>query len=481
MVPVITDHNDKNMPQNAKFPVREQDGQGQSPLASGPVRPASQTSSQTIAESHDPRTILSSVAQQEVDIKKLSQSLKSLQDRMFALERRDLRASSKDSLRMEQDMFIDNFEAMLGALKETRSAGRTMEELRSENELLKRRLHAITAPNGSDADEDSSSIAAGTAVKLPSTAPSIPVKKKRQYVRRKPLGTQKPVMPAAPDMVDPDSRSATNFNQDDASQLGGLQALEQISSAMAQASSTNQLQMSNGDVSQDFDAHPIEVAGNGLSNINHALSTGSEPCMRQQQKRRKIHPVAVGDSGKAGQYSTKDATAAFTSAPTGSHPDGFQVESRVTGGTTTMQSTELHQKIVTPIQNAAISCGILSADETVIDPALRSTSVPPTQSLPVPDVLSSIENPPDGRQPRQFTPQGKSDGVQQYDSIHEARIREYKARDALRKRKARAISTEKKKMSVEGIFKHEEKIRARDKMVKELMEREEMLENEDDF
>lgn len=210
VVPVITDHNDKNMPQNAKFPVREQDGQGQSPLASGPVRPASQTSSQTIAESHDPRTILSSVAQQEVDIKKLSQSLKSLQDRMFALERRDLRASPKDSLRMEQDMFIDNFEAMLGALKETRSAGRTMEELRSENELLKRRLHAITAPNGSDADEDSSSIAAGTAVKLPSTAPSIPVKKKRQYVRRKPLGTQKPVMPAAPDMVDPDSRSATD-------------------------------------------------------------------------------------------------------------------------------------------------------------------------------------------------------------------------------------------------------------------------------
>ncbi len=146
-----------------------------------------------------------------------------------------------------------------------------------------------------------------------------------------------------------------------------------------------------------------------------------------------------------------------------------------------MQETTLHPSIATQLQDAANLFNISSTDEMMIDPALRSTSVPANQTLPAPVVLSPIENPPAQRESVDPAPQKKAADGPQYDSDQERRIREYKARDALRKRKARAALIGKKKVVGEEKFKQEEKIRARDRMVRELMEREEMLENDGDL
>jgi hypothetical protein len=132
--------------------------------------------------------------------------------------------------------------------------------------------------------------------------------------------------------------------------------------------------------------------------------------------------------------------------------------------------------IAAVLEDAALASDTANGADNMIDPALRSSHVPD----PSLSVLSSIENPPAPRRTRQST-QPAMNTTTKYDEVHEARIREYKARDALRKRNSRAKSSDKKRKDGDEQFKQDEKIKARDRMVQELMEREEMLENDGDL
>jgi hypothetical protein len=401
-----------------------------------------------------------------MDIKKVSQTLQSLQDRMLALEksmidiRTGSRASSLDGGRSGQDIFIENFETMLGAFKDTRSAERTMEDLRAENEQLKQRLHSVGDPTLSEVDDESLRTALRMTSTVPSTAPEVPAKKKRPYTRRK-----APPQRAAPGMT----IFTPNYDQEDPSQLGGMAALKEIAAAMAQASPTNQAQSSYSEVNHGSNSYFDENSANGLSDFNHAFSNSNQVATSQPTKRRRTGEGMLKDCDERNVV-----TDTVGLAPKSTYPDWHLEELRFAAGDSTVHRIESPHSVGKHFD-------IAGADEMMIDPELRSTSVPVNQSLPQPAVLSSIENPPDQRQTGQSAQQVKPNGTPHYDSVHEARIKEYKARDALRKRKSRAVSSEKKKIVGEDKFKKEEKIRARDRMVKELMEREEMLENDGDL
>lgn len=436
------------------------------PTVNIPERATIQRSPQTHGARCEDPEILNRIAQQGMDIKKLSQTLESLQDRMLALEksmidvRTGSRASSTDGRSSGQDMFIENFESVLGAFKDAKSAERTMGDLRAENEQLKQRLRSVGGSTLSEFGDESLRTVIGTTPTVPSTAPEVPPKKKRPYTRRKPP----PERTAAGMKI-----FASNDDQEDPSQLGSLAALKEITAAMAQVYPTNRAQSSNSEVNYESNSYIDETSANCLSDFHYALSNSDQLATSQPTKCRRTGEGMLKDGDER-----NGATDAVGLAPKSIHRDQLLEELRFVAGDSTVQGIGSHRSVGKHFD-------IAGADETMIDPALRSTSVPVNQSLLQPAVLSSIENPPDQRQTGQSAQQEKPKGTPQYDSVHEARIREYKARDALRKRKSRAISSEKKKMVGEDKFKKEEKIRARDRMVKELMEREEMLENDGDL
>lgn len=451
---------------------------GESEPATSPKR------SQTCAEVWEAQKISKRFAQQGTDIKNISKILKSLQDRMHALEKsminahRSFRAPSANASRMEQDVLIDNFEAIFAAIKDARGAERTMQDLRSENEQLKRRLHSAEAPISGELGDESSRSADGTTSKT-LTDPSLDVRRKTPYTQRKPRATQKENTPTASDFVDPVSSFASKHDQDDASQLGSLTALKEIAAAMAQSSSMSQTQMPNHLVQHEFGGHSDGNLASDLSHGNNAFSNENGPPPNQPKKRRRTRDGMLGDGNKSEPNApTKNATDTIDSPQTRNSLDQFHKELRRTAGLSTLQGEEHHWP---RSQNEATPFEVAGTEDMMIDPTLLSTSVSDNRCLPAPDVLSSIENLPNQRQTRKIAQPEKTTWAPQYDSVHEARIREYKARDALRKRKSRAESIEKKKMVGEDKFKKEEKIRARDRMVKELMEREEMFEDDGDL
>lgn len=483
----MAEHVQESMLRTTRPRLRDHDSQEQSPTASEPVQATLKTPLQTSPEGLEARAVLSRFAQQDVDIKKLSRNLESLQDRMLALEksmigvRADSRSSSMEGLRGGQDMFIDDFEAMHGDLKDARFVATTMEDLRLENEQLKQKLHSAAAPTVGEVNDLSSKGAADKAAIFPSTAPSLPAKKKRPYTRRKPLASRNSTTPAASGLVDPDSSFASIHDQSHPSQLGSLAALKEITAAMAQAPSASQRRISNDPLDHGFGGHCDQNPENGSLGADlAALSNGDDMMTSQPNKRRRIGGdlMTGGDNPAVSGSGKNEAAHVADLASTSSHPE----EPRLKAEFPTLQGTRPHRSIARQLQDVAKTFEIAGTDEMVIDPALRSTCVPADHNSPVPGVLLSIENPPDQGQSRQSSqPRKSSSGTPQYDSEQERRIREYKARDALRKRKSRAASSGKKKMDGEEKFKQEEKIRARDRMVKELMEREEMLEDDGDL
>ncbi len=432
------------------------------------------------------QTILSRFTQQAIEIKKLYSNLESLQDRMLVLEksmtdiRTHPRTSSIDDLKGGQNMFIDNFEAMLGAMKDARSAAITIEGLRSENNQLKQRLSCSSAFKISETQSEPSKSAVEMATGIPVTGAPDHAEKQRPHTRRKPPSPLNSTAGAASGSVAVGSGFASNQDEDDASHIDSLTALNQIAAAMAPAPSISRAQ--SGASIQHFGNDHGEELVSVLSSIDYVSAGGDDLLTTQPKKRRRTGDM-IPDWEELERCATKKRTATY--APDlfsiSSPEDQSQEQSGVKAESSTMQETRLHPPIATQLQDAANSFNISSTDEMLIDPALRWTSVPANQTLPAPAVLSSIENLPAQRQPVHPVPQKKGAGGPQYDSDQERRIREYKARDALRKRKARAASIGKKKIVGEKKFKQEEKIRARDRMVRELMEREEMLENDGDL
>ena len=476
--PIITAHTQKDMLQITKSTIRGHDSPEQSPITGGSAQASPEAGTTTCR-----------FAQQDMDIKKLSRNLELLQDRMLALEksityrRTDSLALSMGGQRSGQDMVINNFEVMLGYLKDAQSSRRIMDSLRSENEQLKQRLNAVAAPTVGEVDDELSRSAIGTGPRVPSTTPSVPAKKKRPYTRRKPLATQKSSTLAASNSVVPDSNFACNQDRDEQVQLGSLAALNEITAAMAQDPSTRQAQTSNRAVSHGLSSHFDENSADDLSSdVSQVLQSENVPTTGQS-KRRKTSDEGLVDGNYSEIYTRKgkEATHVADLGYTSKHFDRRHEEPRPRAEHSTLQGTEPDQPLPIQPQDAATAFNILRTDETMIDPALRSTSIPGTQPAPVHGVLSSIRNPPNQKQTRHSAQPEKTSATPQYDSDQERRIREYKARDALRKRKSREQSAGKKKMDGEERFLREEKIRARDRMVKELMEREETLEIDGDL
>jgi hypothetical protein len=459
------------------------------PAAEADKRCAPQSWSLSPVGSKEAEPVPSRLRQHDIDIKQLSQKIDSLQDRMLALEnsiievRTDLRASSLGDVRIGQDMFIENFQAIFAAMKDARSANKAMEELRSENESLKQELRSIPAPAAAEIRQASLESPFSEAAKAPFLAAPAPVKRKRPYTRRKPLVLHKAATPAATDMNDADSSFTSQHDIDDPPTPVGLAALNQITAAMAQNYSNSQSQTLNDLADHESGSYTDDKLTNGNAILNHNLGDGADLPMVPPRKRRKSHEEVIGDCGVAGRRGREKGNQrnADGSLTPNSCPNQPFEEQRPIAEPMFLQKAEPAQPRAAQLKDGAAHFDMADVDDTVIDPALRSTSVTSRPPLPAPNVLWSIENPPEQRQARQSIQQEKTDSASQYDSIHEARIREYKARDALRKRKTRVISTEKKKMDGEDKFKQEEKIRARDRMVKELMEREEMLDNDGDL
>lgn len=422
------------------------------------------------------QTFSSRLAQQDADIEKLYQDIDLLGDKVLALERSlielrtELRMSSMIVTGSGQDVLIDGFETMLGAMKGARSASKNLEDLRAENERLKQHLRTNSAPITDEVDRPTSETGKAEAPSAPRVAPT---KKKRPYTRRKRLATQKSVTPAAIEMSDPDSSLVSNHDQEDASHLDSLAALSQITAALGEPVTANQAQILTDN---DTLGQVTEDNANGPSEPSHSLGN----CDNQQKKRQRPREEVITDGGVPGSYQRKKRTSieADDSGSTNNHFEQPDHEQQLIASILSLPESDPHQSLPAQLHNAALDFDIATTDEMAIDPALRSTSVRSIQLQPPQNVLSSIANPPDKKSNEQ---QEKTGGELQYDSIHEARIREYKARDALRKRKSRAASSEKKKMQGDDKFKQDEKIKARERMVKELMEREEMLENDDDL
>ncbi|ERF68594.1 hypothetical protein EPUS_04692 [Endocarpon pusillum Z07020] len=484
--PIVTENVRKDMLRAARSSSQDRVIHDQTPTVSSPVQTPCQEQSQTLPAGQEVEKVLSRFTQQDMGIKKLSRDLESLQNRMLALEksmtdiRTYSRAASIDGPKSGRDMFIDNFEAMFDALKDARSAAITIEGLRSENEQLKQRLSYSAAPTISETQNEPSESVVETASDIPITGALEPVKEKRSYIRRKPLASRKSTTRAAPGSLGPESGFASNHDEDDASYIDSLTALNQISAAMAPALSTSQAQ--SGASNQHFSNHLGEESASLLSNANYIPAIGENILTTQPRKRRRTGDM-LPNREDLKSYATK--TRGATHAADLSSDSGSRYQSReplqIKAESSTSQETGLRPSIATQLQNAADSFNIASTDKMMIDPALRSTGAPANPNPPALAVLSSIENPPAQRQPMHPAPQARTVGGPQHESDQERRIREYKARDALRKRKARAASTGKKKIVGEERFKQEEKIRARDKMVRELMEREEMLENDSDL
>jgi hypothetical protein len=476
----------KNNPQDTRSLSLPRGPNEQFRIAEPLVRAASQMSGPQSFGFQDAQDFPTRFAQQDVDIRRLSKSLDSLQDRMLALEksmtqiRMELRASGV-GCGNGQDLVIDSFEAMLGAMKDTRYASRAMEDLRAENEELKQRLHSKLTPTTGQVEDECPTATVETAAGVASTAAPEPPKKKRAYARRKPGAHQKSVTPAASATGDPASSFCANHEQDGPSQIGGLAALDQITAAMSRTHSASPAQVLNGPENQVLPGYPRRNFTHGIPDLNQGLQDGNEPITSQPDKGPRIAEAITRDVDVAGSYARKKRKSgeADTQDPAGSQVDKGE-EPRITAEQSALPGTEPLQSFATQLQNAAAPFEIAATDEMMIDPALRSATMPINPELPVSNVLSSIENPPDQRQTRKFT-QESNTGMAVYDSVHESRIRDYKARDALRKRKSRAKTCDKKKQDGEDQFKQEEKIRARDKMVRELMEREEMLENDGDL
>jgi hypothetical protein len=436
--PIFKRQGHKNMQQSARFPMFFSGNQERMLAPEACLRSASQFSSTSPVGHQETKTISSRLAQQDIDIKKLSRGIDSLQDRMLALERSmvevrtNLRDSSMIGMQSGQDVFIDGFDDLQGAAKDVRAVNGAMEDLRSENERLRQKLRRMDPLSAGEIKDELVEAATGMMARSSSATAPEPVKKKRSHPRRKSAAPAKAITPA---VADPDSSFAPNHNQDDPIQLGSLAALNEITAAMTRASSTGELQISNG--SADYQKND-ESPANGALYLEPGFNDGNDLLMSQQRSRRRISDEIISGDEEAGIYAQKKKLPRY---------------------------------------------GVVGMDEMMIDPALRSASVLANGQLPVSDVLSAIENPPDQKETRKIesVQHEKTSGASRYDSIHETRIREYKARDALRKRKAREISMEKKKRDGENQFKQDEKIRAREKMVKELMEREEMLEDDGDL
>ncbi|KAF7503463.1 hypothetical protein GJ744_003722 [Endocarpon pusillum] len=471
--PIVTENVRKDMLRAARSSLQDGVIHEQTPTVRSSVWTPFQEPSQTSPAGQEVQGVLSRFTQKDMEIKMLSRDLESLQNRMLALEksmtdiRTYSRAASIDGLKSGQDMFIDNFEALFGALKDARSAAITIQGLRSENEQLKQRLSYSAAPKISQTQNEPSESVVEMATDIPITGAPKPAKAKRPYIRRKPLASRKSTTRAASGSVGPDSGFASYHDEDDASYIDSLKALNQISAAMAPALSTSRAQ--SGASNQHFSNHRDEESVSVLSNANYIPASGENPLTTQPKKRRRTGDMLPNQEDPE-RYAT-DSGSRYQS----------REQSQVKAESSTSQETGLLPSIATQLQNATDSFNIASTDKMMIDPALRSTGVPANPNPPAPAVLSSIENPPAQRQPMHPAPQARTVGGPQHANDQERRIRDYMARDASRKRKARAASAGKKKIVGEERFKQEEKIRARDKMVRELMEREEMLENDGDL
>jgi hypothetical protein len=482
VLPLIAEHLDQSTLRSTTPRLQHFDRQEQCAKASETAEATSQTPLGTYPESLEDPESLSRSAQQDMKIKKLYKDIELLQGRMLVLEqfltgaRSDPGSFLMDRMKHGQSLISDTFEAMIGAGQGARSVATTVEDPRLENVPLKQERKYIVAQV---ANEVSPNVALHKAVGSPSTAPSLPTKKKKPYSRRKPPTTARnSIITAASGVVAQSTRFASIADPDDSSQIGSLAALKEITAAMAQAPSACRTTLSNDMVHHGFGADHDQKAETGSPSAELTLGNGDDTMRSQPNKRRRTSGKEMSADDAATAVCGKNKAADVTDlASLSNHPE----EQQLNIGFPILQGAATRPSIVTQLQDAANTFQIAETDELMIDPALRSTYAPTRQSLAEPGVLSSIENPPDQPRSRQSSQQRSNNGTPQYDSDQERRIREYKARDALRKRKARAASTGKKKMDGEEKFKQEEKIRARDRMVKELMEREEMLENEEDL
>ncbi len=252
--------------------------------------------------------MLGRFTQQDIEIKKLYSTLESLQDRMLVLEksmtdiRTHPRASSKNDLKGGQDVFIDNFEAMLGALKDARSAAITIEGLRSENRQLKERLSHPDALTISETQNEPFKTVVEMATGIPITGAPDPAEKKKPYTRRKPLPSRNSTARAASQSVGLESGFASNHDGDDVSHIDSFTALNQITAAMAPAPSTSRAQ--SGASNQHFGNHLREELVGVLSNVDYVSASGDDLLTTQPKKRRRTGDM-IPDWEKLERYATK--------------------------------------------------------------------------------------------------------------------------------------------------------------------------------
>jgi hypothetical protein len=481
VLPLIAEHLDQSTVRSTT--TRQQDflGQEQSPAATEIAVTTSQTPLDTCPKSLEDPALLSHLAQQDANIKKLFGNLDLLQWRMLALEKFMIGARTNsgsfptDGAKHGQDLTIDSFEPTIGAGQSARSVTATVEDLRLGSEQLKQELNSIAAYV---AKEGSPKATLDKALGSPSTAPSLTAKKKKSYTRRKPPTSRSSTTTAATGVVASGTHFASVDVQDDSSQIGSLAALREITTAMAQAPSICQTAISSNDLVHYGSGTECDYkAENGSPDVELTSTNRSDTTRSQPNKRRRTSGKEMsGDDAATSVYGKNEVADVAGLTSMGNHSEQQHLDS----GSLILQEAVTRPSVVTLLQHAANTCQIANT-ELMIDPALRSTRTPTCQTLAEPGVLSSIENLPDQPRSKQTSQHPSNNGAPKYDSDQERRIKEYKARDALRKRKARAASTGKKKMVGEEKFKQEEKIRARDRMVKELMEREEMLENEGDL
>ena len=284
-------------------------------------------------------------------MRKLSRDIVSLEDRMIALEksmievRTNLRDSSTNRARSAQNLFDDSRHRFQGATEDVRVISETMEDLRSENERLRQRLRRVEEPHATTELKDPSvDAAAGIIATSASVAATGGAKKKRPYARRKPFAAAKAVTPA---VADADSSLTPNYDQDGPSQLGSLAALNEITAAMTRANSADGNQITDRSAAEIPDAaHDISHANTAVIINGENLSTG------QQENLRRTSDEMIGGGEGDEPYAQKKKSRPYDSVET---------------------------------------------DEMMIDPALRSASTAANPEVPVslPQVLSSIENPPD--------------------------------------------------------------------------------------
>lgn len=153
-----------------------------------------------------------------------SKSIGLLQERMLSFEqsmteiRKCSQTSHMDGLASRQDTWVDNSDDMLKALKHARSAVKTIDDLRLENERLRQRLECNTGATFNNIDDEGSGTAVATTSTIPSEGSSIKAKKKRSYTRRK-IGTDKLGVEASTNTF------GIERDQDESSHLGSLVAL----------------------------------------------------------------------------------------------------------------------------------------------------------------------------------------------------------------------------------------------------------------